>query len=65
MPDIKIDDKYGFFICGQCKTKIEYLIVDGKPDICPDCSYEAKQGAPIERSKTDVPSEVKLDLTQY
>jgi len=60
MPDIKAEDKYGFYICGQCGSKIEYLITDGISDKCPDCDYEH-----LDRDKYDVPSEIKLDLTQY
>jgi hypothetical protein len=67
MPDVRDENKYGYYKCGQCGAIVEYLLSEGIPDICPDassasgdCAYEHKT-----RDKYDVPSEIKLDLTQY
>ena len=57
MPDLRSDDKCGFYTCGKCKGKIRYLLSDGKPDVCPECGYG--HGS---RDYHDIPREVKLDL---
>lgn len=56
------DDIYGWYTCGRCKTPIEYLMNEGKKSQipCPDCGYYGG-----EKDFEDVPSEVKIDLTQY
>jgi len=57
---IKDDDEQSSYICGNCKYEIFYLSSDEPTVPCPECGYIHK-----ERSVTNVPSEIKLDLTQY
>ena len=54
------DDRQNNYICGKCRYQIDYLASDEPPVPCPECGYEGK-----EIRITDVPSKVKLDLTQY
>ncbi len=54
------EDEQSFYICGQCKSKIFYLKSESPEIPCPDCGWEHK-----DRDKNDVPSVIKLDLTQY
>lgn len=53
-------NKQTFYICGQCKDKQWYLITENPPVPCPDCGWNHK-----DRLKYDIPSEIKLDLSQY
>lgn len=50
---------YGHYTCGQCHTRIEYLLTDGIRDNCPDCGYAHKT-----RYKTDVPPEIRVNLSE-
>ncbi len=54
------DDEQSFYICGRCKSRIDYLKSDEPPDICPECGHEGQS-----KSDTDIPNVIKLDLTQY
>lgn len=54
------DDEQRFWICGQCKTKIFHLKSEEPQSECPECGW--KHGV---RRKDDIPSKIKLDLTQY
>lgn len=68
------DRKYKYYICGQCKTPIEYLSSDEPPIPCPDCGgynsgYKSaatttaqsgwRHGA---RDKYDVPENIKYRI---
>jgi len=55
-----VENLQSFYICGQCNTKIFHLQSE-EPDIpCPECGWA--HGA---RKKDDIPSTIKIDLTQY
>lgn len=56
------EDRQGYYICGQCKTKIFYLLTDGRDSAvpCPDCGWSH-----ADKDKRNIPSEIKLDLTKY
>lgn len=60
MGDITALNKQLFYICGQCKDKQYYLVNEAPPIPCPDCGWCHK-----DRLKYSLPSEVKLDLSQY
>ena len=54
------DDKQKFYVCGQCKTKIYYLVTDSPPDKCPECGWKHKA-----KKKSDIPRNIKLNLNNY
>jgi len=54
------DDEQNWYICGKCKFKIFYLKSENPPTSCPECGWELGT-----RNINDVPSEIKLDLSQY
>jgi hypothetical protein len=54
------EDEQSFYICGQCKDKIYHLKSEEPVIPCPDCGW--CHGA---NKKYEIPSEIKLDLTQY
>jgi len=54
------DDEQNFYICGRCKSRIDYLKSEEPPDVCPECGWEG-----MAKTDTDIPNEIKLDLTQY
>ncbi len=56
------EDKQGTYLCGRCVTPIFYLISEGKPSQipCPDCGY-----AHGERPYMQLPSDIRIDLSQY
>lgn len=54
------EDEQSFYICGQCGDKQYYLKTENPPETCPDCGWWHQS-----RRKDSVPSEIKLDLTQY
>jgi DNA-directed RNA polymerase subunit RPC12/RpoP len=54
------DDKQSSYVCGKCRQEIFYLTSDGPPGVCSECGYAHK-----DRRMSDVPPQVKLDLTQY
>lgn len=54
------DDQQGFYLCGRCHTKQFYLLNNDPNSVCDVCGYEG-QGRPY----TTLPSNIKLDITQY
>lgn len=54
------DDEQGYYICGRCHSKQFYLKTSGPSDICDLCGYQGKT-----RSQTLLPSEIKLNLSNY
>jgi len=58
MPDLRIKNRYSFYVCGRCGGKIPYLKRKGLPSVCPECGYGHG-----ERGVNDVPSLVKLNLS--
>lgn len=53
-------NKQSFYVCGQCKDKQWYLVSETPPIPCPDCGWWHK-----DRLKYDLPSDIKIDLSQY
>lgn len=51
------DRRYKYYICGQCKTPIEYCVTDEPPIPCPDCGWVHK-----ERDKKDIPENIKYPI---
>ena len=59
MSDRNIDRKLLYYICGRCKGHITYSKGEEKPNPCPDCGW----GHTDKLKYDDVPSDIKLDLT--
>lgn len=59
MPDLRSNDRCGFYICGKCKGEILYELRKGIPSVCPECGYGHKT-----RDVNDIPSTVRLNLNQ-
>jgi len=59
---LRNEDKQGTYRCGRCNTDIFFLLSEGKESSipCPDCSWTGG-----EKKEKDVPSQIKIDLTQY
>lgn len=55
-----IEDEQTYYICGQCETKIFNLKSEDSVVPCPDCGWNHK-----DRKKRDIPSTIKLDLSNY
>lgn len=55
-------DIFGWYLCGRCKTPIEYLVKEGKQSAipCPDCGYHH-----AERPYTKLPAQIRIDLSIY
>ena len=53
-------DKEHFYICGQCGYEQYAIISDELPVPCVDCGWVHR-----DKKKYQIPSEIKLDLTQY
>lgn len=53
-------NKQTFYVCGQCNDKQWYLVTEQAPIPCPDCGWWHK-----DKLKYNLPSEIKLDLSQY
>lgn len=49
-----------FYICGQCGIEQYAVVGEEAPVPCVDCGYSHR-----ELKKYDIPSEIKLNLTQY
>lgn len=60
MPENRSVDKQTFYICGQCGDKQWYLATEQPPVPCPDCGWHHK-----DRKKNNLPSDIRLDLSQY
>jgi DNA-directed RNA polymerase subunit RPC12/RpoP len=54
------EDEQTFYVCGQCLDKQWYLKSDSAPVPCPDCGWWHK-----DILKYDLPSDFKIDLSQY
>jgi DNA-directed RNA polymerase subunit RPC12/RpoP len=56
------DDEQGYYYCGKCRTKIFYLLSDGKESAmpCPDCDWNG-----AERKYKDIKFPIKMDLNQF
>lgn len=54
------DDVQSTYRCGNCRQDIFYLATEEPPVPCPECGWFHTT-----KRITDVPPEVKLDLTQY
>lgn len=54
------EDEQTYYVCGQCKDKQWYLKSEKPPIPCPDCGWNHK-----DRLKYNLPSEIKIDLSQY
>ena len=54
------EDLQGYYICGQCETKIFHLLSDEPTIPCPECGWNHK-----DRKKYIIPPKIKLDLSQY
>jgi len=57
MGDRKQERKYRYYICGRCKTRIEYKINEEPPIPCPDCGY-----AHFTRDYRQIPQDLKIDI---
>ncbi len=55
--NLKGNRKWTYYMCGQCKTPIEYLPSDEPPIPCPDCGWN--HGA---RKKREIPEEIKYPI---
>ncbi len=53
-------DEQEYYSCGQCGSKIFNLIGEAPTVPCPDCGWYHKA-----KRKYDMPSEIKIDLSQY
>jgi DNA-directed RNA polymerase subunit RPC12/RpoP len=53
-------DEQTYYVCGQCHDKQWHLKTEAPPVPCPDCGWWHK-----DKEKDSVPSEIRLDLTQY
>lgn len=53
-------DEETFYVCGQCGMEQYYVKGEAPPVPCVDCGWAHK-----ERKKYSVPSEVKLNLSNY
>jgi len=53
----KEERKYKYYICGRCKTPIEYSINDDPPQPCPDCGYRH-----LTRDYRDIPQDLKIRI---
>jgi len=53
----KEERKYQYYICGQCKTPIEYGMNEEPPIPCPDCGWMH-----FTRDKYDVPEDIKYPI---
>lgn len=60
MPERRTLDKQTYYICGQCKDKQWHLRSEEPPVPCPDCGWNHKA-----RRKDNLPSQIRLDLSQY
>ncbi len=54
------DDEQGFYVCGRCRSEQFYLKSSGPETPCNVCGYMG-----LDKDYTVLPSEIKLDLTQY
>lgn len=54
------EDEQTFYVCGQCLDKQWYLRSEQPPIPCPDCGWWHKDDL-----KYDLPSNFKIDLSQY
>lgn len=54
------DDEQLYYICGRCRHKIYFLVTEDAPVPCTECGFEHKS-----RLVTDVPSETKIDLSEF
>lgn len=54
---LKGERKYQYYICGQCKTPIEFLPNENPPIPCPDCGWQHG-----ERPKRVLPDEIKYPI---
>jgi len=52
------DDLLTWWVCGRCKSDIPYLKTQRRQEKCPECGWVHG-----ERSDSDVPSEIKLNLS--
>ena len=59
MPDLRSKDRWSFYTCGKCKTRVPFLSHKGRPKVCPECGYGHG-----ERDVNDVPSTVRLNLNE-
>jgi len=53
-------NKQTYYICGQCLHKQWHLVNEEPPIPCPDCGWFHKN-----RLKYELPTEVKLNLSNY
>lgn len=60
MADRTDDDKEHWYICGRCGNEQYALQTEELPMPCIDCGWPHRT-----RKPSDVPSTIKLDLTQY
>lgn len=56
----RTEDVYKYYVCGRCKTKIEYLANEEPPVPCPDCGWGG-----LERGYKDIKFPIKMDLNQF
>ena len=54
------DDEQRFYICGQCKDEIYYLVGEEPVVPCPDCGWAHR-----DRKKYDLPPEIRVGLEQF
>lgn len=60
MTTVRKDDLQSNYVCGNCRQRIDFPSREEPPVPCPECGYEHR-----DLRITDVPSKIKLDLTQY
>lgn len=53
-------DEQGYYICGQCNSKIYHLKSENPVIPCPDCGWY--HGA---KKKRELPAKIKLNLPDY
>lgn len=59
--DRKRDSFQSYYVCGQCRTKIFHLQTEEPVVPCPECGWAHREL----RKYRDMPTEIKLDLTNY
>lgn len=59
MSENKQDRKLLYYVCGWCGDMITYAKGEGRPNPCPNCGWTHED----KHKYTDVPSDIKLDLS--